>query len=101
MKSLSKFCLGMTLLIFLAGCGKSPGPLEGEWNAIGPLPFKVVFRHGETEAMGMIEHVSYHIDGNIVTVTYTDGVMKGAAIRYTMVDRNTAKNPMVTLKRIR
>lgn len=91
----------MALLFLVAGCGKSPGPLEGEWTAIGPMPFKVVFSRGETEAMGIIEHVSYKIDENTVTVTYTDGVMKGAAIRYTMADHNTAKNPMVTLKRVR
>lgn len=95
----------ITLLFLIAlgvtACGKSPGPLEGVWQASGVVPMKVVFRTGETETMGMIEHVEYKVEGNSVTVTYTDGLMKGTAMRYLMVDRDTAQNSMMTLKRVR
>jgi hypothetical protein len=88
-------------LILVAGCGRSPGPLEGQWQASGIVPMKITFRPGETEAMGIIEKVSYSVDGNSVRVTSEDGLMKGSAMVYVMIDRNTAKAEMFGLKRIR
>jgi len=50
--------------------------------------------------MGVIEQVDYATKGNVVKVTYKDGMMKGSAIAFTIVDRNTVTNPMYTLRRI-
>ena len=36
----------------------------------------------------------------MVKVTYKDGMMKGSAIAFTIVDRNTVTNAMYTLRRI-
>jgi hypothetical protein len=88
-------------LIFFAGCGRSPGPLEGEWQASGIVPMKIIFRPGETETMGIIEKVTYSVDKNSVRVTSEDGMMKGSAMVYVMLDHNTAKTEMFRLKRIR
>lgn len=85
----------------LAGCVDSPGPLEGTWKASGPMSMTITFRPGETEAMGVIEHVDYKAEGNSVEVTYKDGLMKGSSMKYVLVDRNTATNPMLTLHRVR
>lgn len=51
--------------------------------------------------MGVIEKVDYTTNGNVVKVTYKDGLMEGSAIAFTIVNRNTATNPMYTLRRIR
>jgi hypothetical protein len=88
-------------LALLSGCGRSPGPLEGEWQANGPVPVKIKFRAGETETMGIIEKVTYSVDGNSVRVTSKEGIMKGSALVYTMLDQETARTEMFTLKRIR
>lgn len=61
----------------------------------------ITFRPGETEAMGVIEQVSYSVERNVVKVTYKDGMMKGSAIAFTVLDKNTVSNPMYTLHRIR
>jgi hypothetical protein len=61
----------------------------------------ITFRPGETEAMGVIEQVAYIAEGNVVKVTYKDGMMKGSSIAFTLVDKNTATNPMYTLRRLR
>jgi len=68
------FTFAITLL---TGCGKSPGPLEGTWKTNGPMSLKIEFRSGETESLGIIEHVEYKIEGNTVTVTYKDGPDEG------------------------
>lgn len=86
---------------FLAGCDGSPGPLEGTWKASGPLPMTITFRPGETEAMGIVEHVNYKAEGNTVQVTYKDGMMKGSSMKFVLVDRDTATNSMYTLRRVR
>lgn len=65
------------------------------------MPMTITFRPGETEAMGIIEHVNYKTEGNSVVVTYKDGLMKGASMKYLIVDRNTATSPMLTLHRVR
>jgi hypothetical protein len=87
--------------LLLAGCGGSPGALEGTWKASGALPMTITFRPGETEAMGIIEHVDYKTEGNTVQVTYKDGLMKGSSMKFVLLDRNTATNPMYTLRRVR
>jgi hypothetical protein len=87
--------------MLLAGCSGSPGTLEGTWKASGPMSMTITFRPGEMEAMGVIEHVDYKAEGNSVEVTYRDGLMKGSSMKYVIVDRNTATNPMFTLHRVR
>lgn len=91
----------LLLATTLAGCSRSPGPLEGTWKADGLVPMTITFRPGETEAMGVIEQVDYATKGNVVKVTYKDGIMKGSTIAFTIVNPNTATNPMYTLRRIR
>lgn len=91
----------LLLVATLAGCNRSPGALEGTWKADGLVPMTITFRPGETETMGVIEQVDYATSGNVVKVTYKDGLMKGSAIAYTIVNPNTATNPMYTLHRIR
>lgn len=61
----------------------------------------IQFRDGETEAMGMIEKVSYEATGNDVIVTYRDGLMKGTAMRYTVTEPNTLRTELGTLQRIK
>ena len=89
------------LLLLISCADSSPGPLEGTWRAQGMVPMTVTYRRGEEEAMGLIEKVSYEIRGDQVIVTYDSGPMKGTAMRYVMIDRNTAKNEIITLKRVR
>jgi hypothetical protein len=91
----------LLLVTTLAGCNRSPGALEGTWKADGLVPMTITFRPGETEAMGVIEKVDYATSGNVIKVTYKDGMMKGSAIAFTIVNPNTASNPMYTLRRIR
>ena len=50
--------------------------------------------------MGVIEQVDYATKGNVVKVTYKDGMMKGSSIAFTIVNRNTVTNPIYTLRRI-
>lgn len=88
------------MLATLAGCNRSPGALEGTWRADGLVPMTITFRSGETEAMGVIEQVGYATNGNVVKVTYKDRMMKHSAISFTIVNQNTATNPMYTLRRI-
>lgn len=90
----------LLMVATLAGCSRSPGALEGTWKADGLVPMTITFRPGETEAMDVIEQVDYATKGNVVKVTYKDGMMKGSAIAFTIVDRNTVTNPMYTLRRI-
>ena len=67
----------------------------------GPMPMTITFRNGETEAMGMIEKVSYKAEGNDVLVTYLDGLAKGTTIRYTITGKDSARMGPATLRRIR
>lgn len=100
MKKISRVVI-VSALVAIAGCSNSPGALEGTWKADGLVPMTITFRPGETEAMGMIEHVSYTTSGNVVNVTYKDGMMKGSSVRFVIVDANVAKNQMYTLRRVR
>jgi hypothetical protein len=91
----------ITFTFLLSACSKTnPGPLEGTWQDTGILHTKVHFRNGETEEMGMIEKVEYEVNGNDVIVHYVDGMAKGMAYRYTVVDNNTIKSEMSILHRI-
>ena len=65
------------------------------------MPMTIQFRTGETESLGMIEKVSYEVKGNDVIVTSLDGLMKGTSFRYTMVDPNTARTELGTLRKIK
>ena len=89
------------LIATLSACGNDPGPLAGTWKMNGPIPMTVQFRSGETEAMGMIEKVSYEVKGNDVIVTYKDGLAKGTAMRYTVVGNNTLRTELGSLQRIK
>ena len=61
----------------------------------------ITFRSGETEALGMIEKVSYKTQGNDVLVTYLDGMAKGTTIRYTVTGEDSARTALGSLRRIR
>jgi hypothetical protein len=67
----------------------------------GALPMTVHFRNGETEAMGMIEKVSYEKRGDSVLVKYESGLMKGSAVRYQMKGKDLALSELGTLRRIK
>jgi hypothetical protein len=98
---------GIRALVFLlfalglAACNRSPGPLEGVWRSDGALPMKIAFRPGETETMGIIEPVEYKVNGSVVTITYTGGLMKGSSMRFAMLDANRATSPLFNLKRVK
>ncbi len=78
--------------IFLVACGdSSPGPLAGTWQSTGPLSMRTTFRNDETETLGVIEKVGYQIEGQSVIVSHKDGLMKGTAVRYEMVNATTLK----------
>lgn len=90
--------LAITLL--LAACDSSPGPLAGTWKAQGIMPFTSTFRAGETESMGMIEKVDYKVDGRSVIVTMKDGMMKGTAVRYVLVNPTTMHAVGMTYRKV-
>jgi len=85
----------------LSACSNDPGPLAGTWKMNDLVPMTIEFRNGETEAMGMIEKVSYEIKGDDVIVTYTDGLAKGTAFRYTVTGPNTLRTDLGTLQRVK
>jgi hypothetical protein len=92
----------LLLVSLTAACGQSdPGPLAGSWRLSGLVPMTIHFRHGETEALGIIEKVSYERKGSDVIVNYTSGLMKGSGIRYTITGPNTARCELGTLQRIK
>jgi hypothetical protein len=89
------------LAMSLVACGdSSPGPLAGTWQAGGIMPMKTTFRSGETETMGMIEKVGYKTEGNSVIVTYKDGLMKGTAVRFQLVNPTTARAMDNTFRKV-
>ncbi|MCV2355382.1 hypothetical protein LNV09_14605 [Paucibacter sp. B2R-40] len=91
----------LVLSLLLAACGdSSPGPLAGTWQAAGAMPLKISFRDGETESMGLIEKVSYKTEGKAVLVTYKDGLMKGTAVRFELVNPTTAKAMNLTYRKV-
>ena len=89
-------------LLGLVGCGGNPGPLEGTWQLEGGfLNTTVHFRHGESEALGMIDKVSYKRVGNDVLMTYESGMSEGTTVRYTMTGPDSARWEHGTLRRVR
>lgn len=64
------------------------------------MPMKIEFRAGETEALGIIEKVSYEVKGNDVIVTYNDGMAKGMSVRYIITGHNSAQTALGALQRI-
>lgn len=91
----------VTVLLIAACTGNDPGPLlKGTWQMGGLVPMTITFRPGETEAMGMIEKVSYKVDGNDVLVTYKNGMAKGTTVRYTMTGQDTARMEFGALRRV-
>ena len=98
---MNRIITAIFLALALAGCGdSSPGPLAGTWQAGGVMPLKVTFRTGETETMGIIEHVAYDVQGQSVIVTYKDGLMKGTAVRFVLVDSTTAQAMNLTYRKV-
>jgi hypothetical protein len=79
---------------------KSPGKLEGTWKASGIMPIQSTFRAGEMETMGIIEKVGYKAEGDSVIVTMKDGMMKGASVRYTLVDGATMQAMGATYRKV-
>lgn len=102
MKSFVRY-LALATFVFIAACtgSRNPGPLAGTWHMSGAIPMTVTFREGETEALGMIEKVSYEITGNDVLVTSLDGFAEGTTFRYTMTGPDTARSALGTLRRVR
>jgi len=91
-------CLS-TVMLFACSNANNPGALKGTWKAGGIIPHTVTFRAGEMESMGMVDKVTYKADGNSVLVTATDGLMKGTAARYVLIDQQTIKFMDITYKR--
>ena len=102
MKIIIRFILAACFVMLVAcSSSSSPGPLEGTWQMTGIIPMTITFRKDESEAMGMIEKVSYKKEGKDVLVTYLNGFAQGTTIRYTVIDKNTVHNELGTLRRIR
>lgn len=102
MKNSISLLLLSVLAFGLVACGETdPGPLAGTWRLNGVVPMTVQFRGGESEAMGMIEKVTYEIKGNQVIVMSESGPMKGIAARYTVTGPNTVTSEFGTLVRIK
>ena len=98
---MNRITAAVLLSLVLAACGDSgPGPLAGTWQAGGVMPLKTTFRSGETETMGIIEHVGYDVQGQSVIVTYKDGLMKGTAVRFVIVDATTAQAMNLTYRKV-
>ena len=102
MKGMLQLIMVAAFAALLAGCGASsdPGPLAGTWRMAGHVPMTVSFRKGETEALGIIEKVSYEIRGNDVLVTYKEGISKGMTMRYTMTGADSARTDVGRLHRL-
>ena len=90
------------LALLVSGCSESdPGPLKGTWQVTGPVRMTLTFRSGETEAMGVIEKVSYSKEGDDILVTYKDGIAKGTTMRYRIAGPDTVRSGLGTLRRVR
>ncbi len=64
------------------------------------MPHTLTFRPGEMESMGMVDKVTYKVDGKSVLVTATDGLMKGTAARYQLLDPQTIRFMDTTYKKL-
>jgi hypothetical protein len=98
---ISRTLLAAMVALVLWGCGdRDPGPLAGTWRLKGSIPMTIHFRTGESEALGVIDKVSYQVKGNDVVVTYETGISKGSAMRFTMTGPNSARSEMGVLVRV-
>ena len=89
------------MFLVLTACSNGdPGALKGTWKVTGIIPMVITFRNGETESLGIIEKVSYKTDNDNVLVTYENGLMQGTSIRFNVINTNTVKSQLGTLKRI-
>lgn len=66
----------------------------------GLVPMTIEFRRGETETLGVIEKVSYEVNGQDVIVTYQSGPAKGMAMRYRVVGPDVVRTELGTLHRV-
>jgi hypothetical protein len=87
------------LALLLTACAAGPGPLEGKWQVEG-MPMTIEFRPNESESLGIVEPVEYEVRGSDVLVHYKEGLAKGTAMRYTVVDERTLRSELGTLHRI-
>lgn len=98
MKKLITFAL---MALMIAACSKAnPGDIKGKWKFSDGMPMIVEFRDGESETMGMIEKVSYKIEGSTFFVTSESGPAAGLTVRYELVDHNTLSCQLGTFRRI-
>lgn len=68
---------------------------------IGAYTMTITFRKGEAFTEGATpEKVSYQMEGNDVLVTYLEGSAKGEVVRYTIMDAQTARTDLGTLKKL-
>lgn len=93
MRYISYLLVFVVIISALSACSNSdPGPIAGTWQIKNPImPMIFQFRSGETESMGIIEKVSYKVDGNSVIVTSKDGMAKGISMRYELIDKDTLR----------
>ncbi len=102
MVKIIRLVVAAAFALTIDACNRSanPGPLAGKWQMSGALPMTIIFRSGETESLGIIEKVSYRTEGSDVLVTYTDGMAKGMAMRYTMTGADSARTELGSLRRV-
>lgn len=48
------------------------------------MPIQMTLSDGEVNEMAVISPVTYEVDGNQVTMTYTGGMFKGNSIQYSV-----------------
>ena len=102
MKRIPNIIVLLFLLITMAACSNNdPGPLAGTWKMDGLVPMTLHFRNGESEAMGMIEKVSYEVNGNEVIVTSENGPMEGISVRYIVSSPNVVSTEFGKFRRIK
>lgn len=84
------FVLLLSALI-LVGCSKPqlPWALEGSWVAEDVAPSTLVIRSAEIETMGVVESVSYRVEGDAVVVRRVGGPMAGGEVTYRLLDKDT------------
>lgn len=90
--------------VALVGCAKSdPGPIAGTWRVEGAVAMTISYRPGETEALGLIEKVSYEVagQGNEVIVKTESGPMAGVAMRIRVLGPDTLQSQLGVMRRVR
>lgn len=97
---LGQYIAAVAVLLLAACTGKDPGPLEGTWQVDGMIPMTATFRSGESEAMGIIDKVSYKTNGADVLMTYEDGMAKGTTMRFTMTGPDAARAEIGSMCRV-